>query len=69
MHGDAPRTPVDWSNPDAQWHEFVGGFQQPDGSRIGRPTGVAVGIDGSLFVADDGSGTIYRIRPKARLLH
>lgn len=66
MHGDEPRTPVDWSNPDAQWHEFVGGFQQPDGSRIGRPTGIAVGTDGSLFLADDGSGTIYRIRPTGR---
>jgi glucose/arabinose dehydrogenase len=64
MQGDAPRTPVDWANPAAQWREFVGGFQQPDGSRIGRPTGVAVGTDGSLFVADDASGTIYRIRPK-----
>jgi glucose/arabinose dehydrogenase len=63
MHGDEPQTSVDWSNPAAQWREFVGGFQQPDGSRIGRPTGIAVGTDGSLFVADDGSGTIYRIRP------
>jgi glucose/arabinose dehydrogenase len=64
MHGDAPRTPVDWSNPDTQWHEFLAGFQQPDGSRVGRPTGIAVGTDGSLFVADDHSGNIYRIRPK-----
>jgi glucose/arabinose dehydrogenase len=63
MRGDEPRTPVDWSNPDAQWHEFLGGFQLPDGSRGGRPTGVAVGTDGSLFVADDESGAIYRIRP------
>jgi glucose/arabinose dehydrogenase len=66
MNGDLPQRPVDWSNPNAQWHEFVGGFQQPDGSRIGRPTGVAVGTDGSLFVADDDSGTIYRIRPRHR---
>lgn len=63
MHGDEPQTPVDWTNPDAQWREFVGGFQQADGARIGRPTGVAVGTDGSLFIADDDSGTIYRIRP------
>jgi glucose/arabinose dehydrogenase len=66
MHGDEPQTPVDWNDPTAQWHEFLGGFQQPDGSRIGRPTGIAVGTDGSLFVADDDSGTIYRIRPKNR---
>ena len=63
MNGDAPRTAVNWSDPSAQWREFVGGYQQSDGSRIGRPTGVAVGTDGSLFVADDDSGAIYRIRP------
>ena len=33
------------------------------GSRIGRPTGVAVGPQGDLFVADDQTGNIYRIRP------
>jgi glucose/arabinose dehydrogenase len=64
MRGDDPVTPVDWSNPNRQWREFVSGFQQPDGSRNGRPTGVAVGTDGSLFVADDDTGTIYRVRPK-----
>ncbi len=64
MHGDEPATPVDWSDPTKQWHEFVGGYQAPDGTRVGRPTGVAVGTDGSLFVADDDSGNIYRIRPK-----
>jgi glucose/arabinose dehydrogenase len=28
-----------------------------------RPTGVAVGAEGSLFVADDQNNAIYRIRP------
>ena len=33
---------------------FVGGFQSEDGTRRrGRPTGIAVGPKGSLFVADD----------------
>jgi glucose/arabinose dehydrogenase len=58
-----PAKSVDWSNPDAQWTEFGGGCQGPDGARACRPAGVAVGTDGSLFVSDDGSGTIYRIRP------
>ncbi|HEY0395414.1 MAG TPA: hypothetical protein VGD01_13030 [Candidatus Elarobacter sp.] len=58
-----PAKPVDWSNPDAQWAEFGGGCQGADGVRACRPTGVAVGNDGSLFVADDGAGAIYRIRP------
>ncbi len=64
MRGDDPQTPVQWGDPNAQWHEFMGGFQQADGGRIGRPTGVAVGTDGSLFVADDDADTIYRIRPQ-----
>jgi glucose/arabinose dehydrogenase len=43
---------------------FVGGFQLADGvTRIGKPTGIAVGAQGSLFVADDVNGMVYRIRP------
>ncbi len=63
MHGDRPLTPVNWTDPTAQWKDFLSGFQAADGSRIGRTTGVAVGSRGSLFVADDQTGTIYRIRP------
>lgn len=64
MHGDIPVRAVNWNDPDVQWSEFVAGYQR-DGSdrRIGRPTGIAVGPEGSLFVADDLSGAIYRIRP------
>jgi len=64
LHNDEPAKPVDWNDPSAQWHEFVHGFQRADQSRIGRPTGVAVGSEGSLFVADDQAGVVYRIRPK-----
>jgi glucose/arabinose dehydrogenase len=64
MQGDAPQTPVNWSDPTAQWSMFVGGFQLADGvTRIGKPTGIAVGAQGSLFVADDVNGMVYRIRP------
>jgi len=63
MTGDEPRTPVDWSDPSKQWREFAGGFQKADDTRVARPTGVAVGTDGSLFVSDDQSGAIFRIRP------
>jgi glucose/arabinose dehydrogenase len=65
LHGEEPASAVDWNDPTVQWHEFVKGFQQPSGLRIGRPTGVAVGPQGSLFVADDKAGVIYRIRPNA----
>ncbi len=64
MNGDEPKTPVDWDDPATQWKPFVGGFQTASGQRIARPTGVAVGPDGSLFVSDDTDGGIYRIRPK-----
>jgi len=63
MDGDRPVKPVDWQNPNAQWTDFISGFQSGCSTRIGRPTGIAVGPKGSLFVADDGSGEIYRIRP------
>ena len=61
-----PAKPVDWTNPDAQWSEFGGGCQSADGTRACRPTGVAVGTDGSLFVSDDATGAVYRIRPVHR---
>ena len=64
MNGDEPRTAVDWNDPGVQWKEFVGGFQRSDGSRIARPTGIAVAPDGSLFFSEDEGGGIYRIRPK-----
>jgi glucose/arabinose dehydrogenase len=64
MDGDQPRTPVDWNDPAKQWIEFVGGFQKADGvTRVARPTGVTVGPQGSLFVSDDLTGAIFRIRP------
>jgi glucose/arabinose dehydrogenase len=64
MRRDEPTTAIDWNDPTKQWSTFVGGYQHDDGSRLGRPTGVAVAPDGSLFVADDLAGVIYRIRPK-----
>jgi glucose/arabinose dehydrogenase len=65
FHGEDPAKPVDWANPDTQWTEFLSGCQS-GGSRICRPTGIAVGTDGSLFVAEDDDGAIYRIRPIRR---
>ncbi|MBV8581724.1 MAG: hypothetical protein JOZ86_13950 [Candidatus Eremiobacteraeota bacterium] len=63
MNGDVPVTPVNWNDPTAQWTDFFNGFQDASGNRIGRTTGIAVGAQGSLFVADDTGGAIYRIRP------
>jgi len=64
MTGDAPSTPVDWSDPTKQWTEFMWGFGSSSGTGyIGRPAGIAVGSQGSIFVADDANGAIYRVRP------
>lgn len=59
----APARAVNWADPTTQWSDILSGFQDSSGARIGRPTGVAVGPQGSLYVADDQTGTIYRIRP------
>jgi glucose/arabinose dehydrogenase len=60
-----PKSSVNWNNPYFQWTEFVTGFQDAQGNRIGRCTGLAIGSKGSLFLADDDMGNIYRIRPKS----
>ncbi len=65
MRADEPMRRVNWTDPSTQWSEFVGGYQRGGTIvRIGRPTGIAVGPEGSLFIADDQTGAIYRIRPK-----
>ena len=65
MHGDVPATPVDWSDPTRQSVAFASGFgTSASNAYDGRPTGVAIGPNGSLFVADDATGSIYRIRPR-----
>jgi len=65
MRGDSPATAADWNDPHKQWTQFVSGYQD-DGSdrRIGRPTGITVGPQSDIFLADDATGAIYRIRPK-----
>jgi glucose/arabinose dehydrogenase len=43
------------------YEDFVTGFVLPNGDVWGRPVGVTVAKDGSLFVTDDGSGSIWQI--------
>jgi glucose/arabinose dehydrogenase len=44
-----------------EYEDFMTGFVLSDKQVWGRPVGVAVGKDGSLFVTEDGSGTIWRV--------
>jgi glucose/arabinose dehydrogenase len=65
MNGDVPATAVNWSDPTVQSRQMVSGYgTSANASYSGRPTGVAVGPQGSLFVADDQTGNIIRIRPQ-----
>ena len=47
--------------PTGEYEDFMTGFVVDDEQVWGRPVGVAVGNDGSLFVSDDGNDTIWRI--------
>jgi glucose/arabinose dehydrogenase len=42
---------------------LMSGFQNPDGSRWGRPADAVAGPDGALYVSDDTAGAIYRVVP------
>jgi glucose/arabinose dehydrogenase len=48
-------------NPTGEYEDFMTGFVGADGQVWGRPVGVAVAQDGSLFVTEDGNGTIWRV--------
>lgn len=55
------RVPQKKGVPTGEYEDFMTGFVTPQGDVWGRPVGVAVANDGSLFVTDDGSNTIWRI--------
>ena len=47
--------------PTGEYEDFVTGFVVGGAKVWGRPVGVTVGKDGSLFLTEDGNGTIWRI--------
>lgn len=48
-------------NTDGTYEDFMTGFVVGDAEVWGRPVGVAFDQDGSLFVSEDGSGTIWKV--------
>jgi glucose/arabinose dehydrogenase len=54
--------PVKDGKATGEYMDFLTGFVTADGKVWGRPVGVAVATDGSLFVTDDGSGSIWHVR-------
>jgi glucose/arabinose dehydrogenase len=60
------RLPFDKNGkPTGEYEDFMVGLVVSDKQVWGRPTGLAVAKDGSLFVSEDGSGTIWRISYKS----
>ncbi|MFZ0591666.1 MAG: sorbosone dehydrogenase family protein [Bryobacteraceae bacterium] len=55
------RVPLKDGKATGAYEDFVTGFVTADGQVWGRPVGVATGSDGSLFVTDDGSKSIWRV--------
>ena len=55
------RVPMHDGKATGEYEDFLTGFVTPEGRVWGRPVGVAVAEDGSLFVSDDGSNTIWRV--------
>ncbi|CAN5429521.1 gluconolaconase [soil metagenome] len=45
---------------------LVGGFQNDDGSRWGRPVAAVAGPDGAVYITDDDAGAVYRLAPPGR---
>jgi glucose/arabinose dehydrogenase len=55
------RVPLTKGHATGEYEDFLTGFVTADGKVWGRPVGVTVGNDGSLFVSDDGSKSIWRV--------
>jgi glucose/arabinose dehydrogenase len=55
------RIPLRDGKPTGEYEDFMTGFVTPDGQVWGRPVGVAVAADGSLFVSDDGGDLIWKV--------
>jgi glucose/arabinose dehydrogenase len=55
------RLPMHNGHATGDYEDFLTGFTLPDGTVWGRPVGVAQASDGSLFVSDDGSRSIWHV--------
>ncbi len=55
------RLPMKEGRATGEYQDFLTGFALPDGTVWGRPVGVTQANDGSLFVSDDGSKSIWHV--------
>jgi len=58
---DVISIPMHDGKPTGEYDDFLTGVVTKDGQVWGRPVGVTVGNDGSLYVSDDGSRTIWHV--------
>jgi glucose/arabinose dehydrogenase len=55
------RLPMKDGHATGEYEDFLTGFVNADGTVWGRPVGVAQASDGSLFVSDDGTQSIWHV--------
>jgi glucose/arabinose dehydrogenase len=55
------RIPMHDGHATGEYDDFLTGFVTSDGQVWGRPVGVAVAKDGSMFVTDDGSRSVWHV--------
>ncbi len=55
------RIPIKNGHATGEYEDFLTGFVTASGDVWGRPVGVTIGQDGSMFVTDDGSGSIWHV--------
>jgi glucose/arabinose dehydrogenase len=60
------RLPMKNGHATGEYEDFLTGFTIGDGTVWGRPVGVTVAKDGSLFVSDDGSNSIWHVSYAAK---
>jgi glucose/arabinose dehydrogenase len=55
------RIPMHNGHADGSYEDFLSGFVTKDGQVWGRPVGVAIAKDGSMFVTDDGTRSVWHV--------
>ena len=55
------RIPMHDGKADGTYQDFLTGFVTPDGQVWGRPVGVCIAKDGSMFVTDDGTRSVWHV--------
>ena len=55
------RLPMHNGHATGEYEDFLTGFVTPDGKVWGRPVGITMAHDGSLFITDDGSRSIWHV--------